>query len=165
MSERGTVLGGNSSSPTMAVMALSGIENKLVSVKAKHWNKEKINMISYADDFVITAASEEIIKDKVIPIVVSTLKEVGLELSPEKTKITKIENGFDFLGFNVRKYKSGKLLIKPSKANVINFLREIRTCIKKGIALPTDKLIYMLNQKITGWTNYYRSVVSSTMES
>ena len=148
-------------SPTLAVMALSGIERKLVRDKAKHRNKEKINMIAYADDFVVTAASEAILRDKVIPTITAALKEVGLELSQEKTKITQIDKGFDFLGFNIRKYKSGKLLTKPSKANVIRFLREIRTCIKKGTALPTDKLIHLLNQKITGWTNYYRSVVSS----
>jgi len=158
--ERGAAQGGVIS-PTIAVMALSGIERKLVDAKAKHWNKEKINMISYADDFVITAASETIIRERVMPTITAALKEVGLELSVEKTKITQIEKGFDFLGFNVRKYKSGKLLIKPAKDNITKFLKEIRTCIKKGIALPTDKLIHLLNQKITGWTNHYRSVVSS----
>ncbi|HAU9810013.1 TPA: hypothetical protein JFQ45_002846 [Legionella pneumophila] len=89
------------------------------------------------------------------------LGDVGLELSKEKTRITQIEEGFNFLGFNVRKYGNGKLLIKPSKANVKSFLEEIREIIKKGAALPTDQLIHRLNQKITGWTNYYRGSVSS----
>ena len=53
------------------------------------------------------------------------------------------------------------MLIKPSKANIKSFLEEIREIIKKGVALPTDKLIYRLNQKITGWTTYYRGAVSS----
>ena len=63
------------------------------------------------------------------PAVVAFLKERGLELSEEKTRITHIDDGFDFLGFNVRKY-AGKLLIKPSKAAVKRFLDDIRELIK-----------------------------------
>lgn len=148
-------------SPTLAVMALSGIESKLRSNILRQQYKEKINVVSYADDFVVTAANEQLLQEKVIPILKEALSEVGLELSSEKTSVTSIYKGFDFLGFNARKYKNGKLLIKPSKASITTFLREIRAIIKDGIALPTDKLIHRLNQKITGWTNYYRSQVSS----
>ena len=157
---RGTCQGGTIS-PTIALMALSGLEGKLRSEREKQRDKEQINIIAYADDFIITAASKELLETKVIPILVVALGDVGLELSKEKTRITPIEEGFNFLGFNVRKYKNGKLLIKPSKANVTSFLGEIREIIKKGDALSTDKLIYRLNQKITGWTNYYRGSVSS----
>lgn len=68
---------------------------------------------------------------------------------------------FDFLGFNVRKYTNGKLLIKPAKANIKTFLKEIRTTIKKSVALPTEHLIHTLNSRLTGWVNYYRTSVSS----
>ena len=152
---------GGTISTTIAVMALSGLEAKLRSEKEKQRDKEQINVIAYADDFVVTAVSKELLEEKVIPILVSALGEVGLELSKEKTRFTRIEKGFNFLGFNVRKYGDGKLLIKPSKANVTLFLTDIREIIRKGAALPTDKLIYRLNQKIIGWTNYYRGVVSS----
>ena len=54
-----------------------------------------------------------------------------------------------------------KLLIKPSKANIKVFLEEIKRIIQSSGALPTEILIHRLNQKITGWTNYYRGVVSS----
>jgi RNA-directed DNA polymerase len=158
--ELGTPQGGIIS-PTLAVMALSGLEHRIRSAKAKQRDREKINMVAYADDFIVTAASEQLLREKVIPTLVSALSERGLELSKEKTKITPIDKGFEFLGFNIRKYKCGKLLIKPSKANICNFLREIRRIIKRGTALPTEVLIYQLNQKITGWTNYYRSAVSS----
>lgn len=66
-----------------------------------------------------------------MPILQAALSEVGLELSQEKTKITRIEDGFDFLGFNVRKYQSRKLLTKPSKASITKFLNDIRAFIKK----------------------------------
>lgn len=118
-------------------------------------------MISYADDFVVTAASKELLEGKVKPLLVQALSKVGLELSTAKTKITHINDGFDFLGFNVRKYKHGKLLIKPSKAGIKRFLKTIKEVIKKGVALPTDKLIHTLNNRLTGWTNYYRTSVSS----
>lgn len=158
--DQGAAQGGGIS-PTLAVMALSRLEGKLRSNNLRQQYKEKINVIAYADDFVVTAANEHLIHDKIIPILKAALSEVGLELSKEKTKITSIYDGFNFLGFNVRKYKNGKTLIKPSKVNINTFLRDIRAIIKDGTALPTDKLIYRLNEKIIGWTNYYRSQVSS----
>lgn len=159
-----TVVGtpqGGTISTTIAVMALSGLETKLRSERIRQRKSEQINVIAYADDFVVTAASKELLEEKVIPILEKALGEVGLELSKEKTRITRIEDGFDFLGFNIRKYQNGKLLIKPSKANIKSFLEEIREIIRKGVALSTEQLIHRLNQKITGWTNYYRGSVSS----
>lgn len=152
---------GGSISPALTVMALSGLEPQLVSSAKRQRDKEKINMIAYADDFIVTATSEELLKTKVKPILVGTLAKIGLELSEKKTKITCIDQGFEFLGFSIRKYRNGKLLIKPSKANINGFLKEVRILIKKGIAQSTVQLIYALNEKITGWANYYRTVVSS----
>ena len=96
-----------------------------------------------------------------MPKLVEFLKTIGLELSTEKTNITSIDEGFDFLGFHIRKYRNGKFLIKPSKTNIKRFLKEIKELVRKEAALPTDRLIHALNKKITGWTNYYRSVVLS----
>jgi len=158
--EIGTCQGGIIS-PTLAVMALSGLEAKLVSTRKRQRDKEKIKIFAYADDFVVTAASEQLLKDKVIPILAEALTAVGLELSSEKTRITPIGKGFDFLGFNIRKYRCGKLLIKPSKTNIKSFLDEVKSIIQSSGALSTDIVIHRLNQKITGWTNYYRGAVSS----
>ncbi|MGQ7848777.1 group II intron maturase-specific domain-containing protein [Granulosicoccus sp. 3-233] len=80
-------------------------------------------------------------------------------LSTEKTHITHIDDGFDFLGFNVRKY-SGKLLIKPSRKSIKTFLDDIRTLIKSHPTIKTESLIRFLNPKLRGWANYYRHVVS-----
>ena len=148
-------------SPCLTLITLAGLEGKLKSQDERTRKKEKINFIAYADDFVITAASEELLNRKVIPIVDEFLAERGLELSKEKTSITHVEKGFDFLGFNLRKYCNGKMMIKPSKGNIKSFLCEIRKTIKSNIPLQTDKLIHLLNPKITGWSNYYKSVVSS----
>ena len=85
-----------------------------------------MNFIRYADDFVITGKSKELLEGEVKPLVEQFLQERGLELSPTKTVITHVEKGFDFLGQNVRRYPNGKLLIKPSKKNVKTFLDGIR---------------------------------------
>ena len=81
----------------------------------------------------------------------------GLELSQEKTKITHITEGFDFLGQNIRKYK-GKLFIKPSKKSVKTFLGKIREVVKKNQQAKTGNLIATLNPIIRGWANYHRHV-------
>lgn len=147
-------------SPTLAMMALSGIERKVRSTCSRQRSKEQINFVSYADDFVITGNSPELLKDKVIPIVTEFLAERGLELSQEKSKITHIDEGFNFLGFNVRKYK-GKLLIKPAKENIKVFLKDIRSTIKANYSAKTENLINLLNPKVRGWANYFCSAVSS----
>lgn len=99
------------------------------------------------------------LEEKVKPAVEAFLWERGLELSAEKTNITHINDGFDFLGFNVRKYE-GKLLIKPAKASVKRFLAELRGFIKSNRATKTEPLVTQLNRKIRGWTNYYRHAVA-----
>ncbi|MXF14279.1 group II intron reverse transcriptase/maturase, partial [Escherichia coli] len=77
----------------------------------------------------------------------------------EKTAITHIDKGFDFLGQNVRKY-NGKMLIKPSKKNLKNFLCKVREIIKRNPTLPAWKLIGQLNPVIRGWATYHRHVVA-----
>ena len=87
------------------------------------------------------------------------LQHRGLTLSEEKTKITHIEDGFDFLGQNVRKLK-GKILIKPSKRNIKKLLEKVRAIIKKNSQAKTENLILQLNPVIRGWANYHRHVAS-----
>ena len=119
--------------------------------------RPSVNFIRYADDFVITGKSKELLEGEVKPLF---LKERGLELSPTKTVITHVEKGFDFLGQNVRGYPNGKLLIKPSKKNVKTFLDGIRRKIKAALGSSAADLIEELNPKIRGWASYHRHVVS-----
>lgn len=84
----------------------------------------------------------------------------GLQLSEEKTVITHIDDGFDFLGKSIRKYK-GKLLIKPSKVAIKSFLDKVRNIIKSNKSTKQETLIRKLNPVIRGWVNNQRFVVSS----
>ena|SRR5947209_14132239 len=92
-----------------------------------------VNFIRYADDFVITGRSKELLEE-IKPLVEGFLRERGLELSPEKTVITHVTAGFDFLGQNVRRYPNGKLLIKPSRKNIQSFLDDIRETIRTALS-------------------------------
>ena len=150
-------------SPTLANIALDGLEALL---KTRWGNRgPKIHLIRYADDFIVTGASREILEAEVKPVIEEFLLARGLTLSPEKTLITHISKGFDFLGQNIRKYPAGfekqKLLIKPSKTNVKQFLKNIRETIRQNPTMPAARLIGLLNPKIRGWALYHHSVVSS----
>jgi len=158
---------GGSISPILANMTLDGMEKAISSVyhvgkngkidKSRH-NPDKVNFVRYADDFIVTANSEEIAKD-LAELIKEFLKECGLELSEEKTHITHIDDGFDFLGWNFRKY-AGKLLIKPSRKSIENLIRKLSDVIKRAKAWRQEDLIRVLNPTITGWSNYHRSAVA-----
>jgi len=151
----GTLQGGIIS-PCLSNGVLDGMEAMLKSITKP---VQKVHLIRYADDFVITADSKELLEDTIKPAVVAFLLERGLTLSEEKTLITSVTKGFDFLGFNVRKY-GNKLLIKPSKSSIKSFLESTRLLIKKGVSTPTVQLLRSINRKIVGWANYYRHVVA-----
>lgn len=156
--EAGTPQGGIAS-PTLANMTLDGLEERLAErfgVKGSHRaKKNKVNLIRYADDFVVTGATKEALEEAKV-MIVDFLAERGLSLSSEKTSIRHIEEGFDFLGWNVRKY-DGKFLIKPAKKNVLTFLRNIRGMIKEARTAKQETMILRLNPAIRGWANYHRN--------
>lgn len=153
--DEGTPQGGIAS-PTLLNLTLSGLEQQIASVTKQ---SDKVNMVVYADDFIVSGKSQELLENTVKPAIVKFLKERGLTLSDEKTVITSIDKGFDFLGHSVKKYND-KLLIKPSKKNVTTFLHNIRRTIKDNPTAKTENLIRILNPKIRGWANYFRHVVS-----
>ena len=157
---------GGAISPTLMNMTLDGLERVLQDrlPTRQHINGtihfNKMNFVRYADDFIITGESQKFLKYEVLPIVREFLAIRGLQLSEEKTVITHIDDGFDFLGQNIRKY-NGKLLIKPSNAAVKSFLSKVRKIVKSSKSATQEQLIRRLNPVIRGWVNYHRYVVSS----
>jgi RNA-directed DNA polymerase len=143
-------------SPLLANIAIHGMENYLTNDPTSKY----INIVRYADDFIITCRTKEQAED-LIPIITEWLKEnVGVELNREKTKITHIDEGFTFLGFHIRKYK-GKLLTKPDKKKVELFLKDIGEYLKNNKQTKQETVINNLNPKIRGFTEYYKNAVSS----
>jgi len=150
----------------LANFALDGLERRLresFPVRGKGSERGRaaqVHLIRYADDFVITGHSEELLKMTVKPLVESFRQERGLVLSPEKTVITHVRDGFDFLGQNVRRYPNGKLLIKPSRKSIETILSKVKQIIREHIGRAAHVLINRLNPVIRGWANYHRHVVS-----
>ena len=136
-------------SPLLSNIALDGMQALLGG---------RMGFIRYADDFVITAKSKEQL-EAIKPTIEEWLRERGLELNHEKTRIVSIYDGFNFLGFNVRMFQ-GKCLFKPQKEKVLGFLRELRAWLKAHASITAREVIIQLNAKIRGWANYYRHAVS-----
>lgn len=166
--EAGTPQGGIIS-PILANMALDGLEAHIRNlypqrleayVDGKRVRRfQKVNVVRYADDFVITAVERSLLAE-IKPIVEEFLGRRGLELSEEKTKVTHIDEGFDFLGWNFRKY-DGTLLVKPSKKNMKSFLDKVRGIVKGNKATTVDQMVGLLNPVIRGWADYHKVTVAT----
>ena len=149
-------------SPALANMTLNGLGRALgekLSVTERLKRNSQVGLVLYADDFIITGRTKELLANEVKPLVESFLQERGLELSQTKTRITHIRDGFDFLGQNIRKYQ-GKLLIKPSTRSVQALLAKVRAVIKGSLHLSAGLLVQRLNPIIKGWANHHQHVVS-----
>jgi RNA-directed DNA polymerase len=137
-------------------MTLDGLESAIKRVVHK---RSKVHVIRYADDFIVTGKSKEILQDKVKPAIRSFLSKRGLNLSGEKTRITRIEAGFDFLGQHLRKYRE-KFIITPSKNSVKGIVAKTRKIVKSHLGSTTAEMLRELNPVIRGWAYYHRYVCS-----
>jgi len=110
--------------------------------------------------FIITGKSKTLLEDAIQPVVEGFLAERGLSLSPEKTVITHIKDGFTFLGQTFRKH--GRVLhITPATKGVHALIDKVGTIIREHVNAPMPALIQKLNQTLRGWANYHRHVVAS----
>jgi RNA-directed DNA polymerase len=146
--ERGVPQGGVVS-PLLSNIAFDGMQQLL---------QGKAGLIRYADDLLATAPTREKI-EQVVPLIQDFLRERGLELHPEKTRIVSVTDGFNFLGFHVKHYQ-GKCLIKPQKEKVLKLLSNIREWLRNHRQARVLDVILHLNPILTGWANYYRHAVS-----
>jgi RNA-directed DNA polymerase len=163
-------------SPLLANIALHGMEQAITEGMKPSW--EKPILVRYADDFVIFHTKKEEL-EKATQKIKEWLKNMGLILSPEKTRITHTLTpedgnvGFDFLGYTIRQFPVGKThsgknpkgkllgyktIIKPSKKAVQRHTQKINQWMQKLKAAPQKALIGKLNPIIRGWCNYYKAV-------
>lgn len=171
--ESGTPQGGVIS-PLLANVALHGMEEalgvKYRPRKSKDYGWElhpdSVGLVRYADDFVVFCRTREEAEEARGKLSV-WLRERGLAFSEEKTRITDLDEGFDFLGFNVRQYpvtksKTGyRLLTRPSKKAVKGHARRLRDLFHAHRGHSADLLCKAVNPVIRGWVNYFRAGVSA----
>jgi len=140
-------------SPLLSNLALDGMEQAVRTVSRRN---DKVNFVRYADDFIVTGATRNLLEQKVKPALTGFLAQRGLELSEQKTVITSIDTGFDFLGHTVRYYR-GKLLVTPAKSKIKSLRQKIKQQVQSALALTQEALLHQLNPLLRGWANYYRN--------
>jgi RNA-directed DNA polymerase len=156
-------------SPLLLNIALHGMEAALgVRHRKTGENQGERAVVRYADDLVVFCESKEDalrVRDNILP---PWLAERGLSLSPEKTRVVHLTEGFDFLGYNVKHYpcpnttRTGfKLLIRPSKKAVTKLRTRLRETWESLNSCPIQQVLARLNPIIKGWANYHRVVVAS----
>jgi RNA-directed DNA polymerase len=154
-------------SPLLANIALHGMEKAIgVTYNSQGQIKGPRALVRYADDFVCFCETQEDAQ-WVHSILTEWLKERGLALSQEKTRIVHLTEGFNFLGFNVRQYRAPqtsrtgwKLLIKPSKAAVQELRKHLKELWNKAQGTNVQSVLAKLNPVIRGWANYFRVAVA-----
>lgn len=160
---------GGIASPTLANITLDGLERILMQKfgyepdkPGSPWRNQKnmVHLCRYADDFIVTGSSKELLQEQIMPTIKQFLLERGLQISEEKTRITHIKEGFDFLGQNTRKYGE-KLLTTPSKKSLMNIKEKLSATVKKAHGQSATTLLKAINPIIRGWCNYHRFIVSS----
>jgi RNA-directed DNA polymerase len=160
--EEGTPQGGVIS-PLLLNVALHGMEQaagvRYRSVGVGRTVPGCPAVVRYADDLVALCHTREQAEQVKVQLA-DWLAPRGLAFNEDKTRIVHLDDGFDFLGFNVRRYRNGKLLIRPSQAAVKRFRNRLRTELRTLRGAPTVQVIVRLNPILRGWAAYYRSAVS-----
>jgi RNA-directed DNA polymerase len=169
---------GSGLSPLLANIALSVLDRHFEEAwTAPRWHSQRARerakgrasyrMIRYADDFVVlvrgTEAQAHAIKEQTAEFM---REHMRLTLSPEKTSVTHVDDGFDLLGFRVvrRPRQEGKRVAYtfPSERAFREIKHRIKTLTKRSTGnLSLDQLIHVLNPILRGWANYFRHAASS----
>jgi RNA-directed DNA polymerase len=161
--EEGTPQGGVIS-PLLMNVALHGLEEAAgvryiaTGVRAGDIKPGSPTLIRYADDLVVLCHSQEQAV-QVKARLAEWLAPRGLVFNEDKTQIVRLSQGFDFLGFNVRRY-GRKLLVKPSKAAVARLRARLAAEMRALRGSNALAVIARLNPIIKGWAAYYRGAVA-----
>lgn len=162
---KGTPQGGIIS-PLLMNMTLDGLENAVR--KSMTWYipgtkaRNGVIVIRYADDFIVTCKSRKVLVEKVLPAIQTFLKERGLELSEEKTRVVNVIDGFEFLGQQIRRYDDRKTIIRPTMSSLKKIQEKVSQILKEHDEGSVDSMIRRLNQTIRGYCNYHRSSCASS---
>jgi RNA-directed DNA polymerase len=164
-------------SPLLANIALSVLDDHFAKAW-QAWGSETqrfrlrqkgvatYRLVRYADDFVVMVAGTRDDAEALRAEVAAVIQPVGLRLSEEKTLITHIEQGFDFLGWRIQRQTSRgtgrtNTYAFPSKASLAGIKAKVRALTRGGTNLPLKVLLYRLNPVLRGWTTYFRPGTSA----
>ena len=150
-------------SPVIGNMVFDGLE-AIVCGNSYYKRKHGINFVRYADDFIVTAKSKEVLEGDIIPRINAFLKPRGAQLSEQKTKVTHISEGFDFLGQSIRKYRRqdgtlGKIQIEPSQKSTQSIKDKVKIICKSSGHIIQAQLIGRLSPVLRGWATYHRHII------
>jgi RNA-directed DNA polymerase len=145
-------------SPTLANMTLDGLENLLTDVAARRRSKA-VHLVRYADDFLVISSSKRLLRSHVQPRIEEFLKARGMRLAAEKTRITHLKHGVEFLGCHLC-LRRGALRITPARANLQHVLQNIAATMQANPGASPTRLIQVLNPIIRGWVQYYKHLES-----
>jgi RNA-directed DNA polymerase len=154
-------------SPLLANVALHGLEEALGIRRRKAGGITGPRaLVRYADDFCVFCETKEDAQTA-IEILTDWLAARGLALSPEKTHVVHLEEGFDFLGFTIKQYPSARskagyqVRITPSKASIKALRTKLGEGWKQHIGASVSAVLRALNPVIRGWANYFRIAIAS----
>lgn len=168
-------------SPLLANIALSKLDEhfagqwqqqmRTVSQRATRTRRGLGNwkLIRYADDFVVMVSGERDHAETLRDEVTGVLAPLGLRLAPEKTRVVHIDEGFDFLGFTIRRQrKRGAqkyyVYTKPSKKAIQSIKDKVKDRTRRSNQhMETGELLLRLNRMLRGWANYFRYGVSKAI--
>jgi len=150
-------------SPVIGNWVLDGLE-AIICNYPYYKRINGINFVRYADDFIVTAKTREVLEEEIVPKINAFLKARGVQLSEQKTKVTHISEGFDFLGQSIRKYRRvdgrlGKIQIEPSKKSIQSIKCKVKAICKSSGHLTQAQMIGRLNPVLRGWGNYHRHIL------
>jgi len=150
-------------SPVISNLVLDGLE-QVVCGPPRFRRRYHLHYVRWADDFIVTANSRQVLEEVILPRIAAFLRARGVRLSAEKTVITPLAQGFDFLGQTLRKHerpngKSAKLRITPSKASLQALMAKVRTLCKQARGATPAQLIDTLTPVLRGWANYHRHTI------
>ncbi|QHG85469.1 group II intron reverse transcriptase/maturase (plasmid) [Rhodococcus rhodochrous] len=165
-------------SPLLANVALSVLDEHFAGIeggpqtspKRRFTRRQKglpnYRLLRYADDFVILVSGTRSHTEALLPEVAEVLSTVGLRLSEEKTLITHIDEGLDFLGWRIQRHrKRGTdrqyVYNYPAKKALRSVKAKTKAICRMNVSLPLAVLLHKLNQVLRGWTAYFRPGVSA----
>jgi RNA-directed DNA polymerase len=160
-------------SPLLSNVALSVLDDHIAQgpggpaaspyerAKRRRRGLPNYRLVRYADDWCLavsgTKAHAEALRDEITGV----LATMGLRLSPDKTLITHIDEGLDFLGWRIQRHRkrgTGKryVYVYPAKKALVAVMAKVKTICRRSTNLPLDVLLHQLNRMLRGWTAYFR---------